>query len=174
MKLPLWPWQWWEDSEALPRCFNQQALLWACSLRGWAWASGYWPSSPPGSHLHQQHHQKKGGIRGKRASTWVAGSTWGSEIKNKKVCLFPSINQDFSESRPMIVNRCVTRMFKTCTTWLLSRGHWPPFLWIVKLKKDYRQHNNNNHLVWRTQNQTYFFFFCLIGKNIFFRCATER
>ena len=40
-----------------------------------------------------------------------------------------------NNSRAVIFNWCLARIFKTCGTWLFSQEHWPLFLQIVKLKK---------------------------------------
>ena len=63
-------------------------------------------------------------------------------------------------STPAIFNWCVGRIFKTCNTWLFSQRHWPLFPYMVKLKNDNSQHNNNC-LVWMNLNYT--FYFCHIG-----------
>ena len=36
-------------------------------------------------------------------------------------------NLIFQHSIAGIFKQCAARMFKTCNTWLVSQGHWPPF-----------------------------------------------
>ena len=66
--------------------------------------------------------------------------------------------------RSLIFNWCAIRIFKTCTTWLFSQGHWPLFPRLSNKKNDNSQPNNSRP-VWMNQNYTVF---CQIGKKKFF------
>ena len=72
------------------------------------------------------------------------------------------------QPKESIFNQWATRIFKTCNTWLFSRGHWPLFSLRLSNKK-WQQPTQQLSCV--SESKLYQFFFVGSAKHIFW-CDT--